>query len=389
MTWTDADNKATINQLLDFYADLLSEFSDAIPEMLGSEGTELLEKLQALQMLQSLATTIDSLLKRWSFAHRGYDGNVYQAREYANVAAAQQESETDTERDDTVQRGDDTEGVEVKFLLRERPEMTENGHPIDGETPAVSLEPVPMQKPPVKKRKKGDVAAEIFKVLEMGEQTTAGIAGAIGRSERSVRRDMKLLIAGGKVTTEKKGVYRLHRSVKWTEADNAVLINAVLAVYTALIDICKGDVKEIFAAQEIRTTEKIRCVKTFNASVATIDRLMKRWSLVHLGWHSNTLLAKADAAVKTQQAEKAALESAPLEAFFQIVAHYHPSMRELMENLPPPIKPPDDENGTWSYDAVTQELFAPLEREPISEAEARKRLIQRKSARPAALILYA
>ena len=57
--------------------------------------------------------------------------------------------------------------------------------------------------------------------------------------------------------------------------------------------------------------------------------------------------------------------------------------------MPAPLKPPEDEVGVWSYDATTQELFPPVDREPIREAEARRRLMKRKSASPAALILYA
>ena len=171
-------------------------------------------------------------------------------------------------------------------------------------------------------------------MLESGEQTTAAIAAAIGRSERSVRRDLTALISDGKVSVVKKGVYRLHRSVKWTEADNRVLINALLGVYTALIDACQGDVTEIFSSQDLSNTEKLQSVKTFNACVSMMDRLMKRWSLVHLGWSTNPRLAKADAAAKTSDTEKVDLEGAPLEAFFKVVTHYHPSMREICFSMP-------------------------------------------------------
>ena len=207
-------------------------------------------------------------------------------------------------------------------------------------------------------------------------------------SERSVRRDLAALISDDKVSVVKKGVYRLHRSVLWTEADNRVLINALLGVYTALIDACQGDVKEIFRSQDLSNTEKLQSVKTFNACVSMIDRLMKRWSLVHLGWNTNPRLAKADAEAKTSDTEKVDLEGAPLEALFQVVRHYHPSMKEICFNMPSPLKPPDDEVGVWSYDATTQELFPPSDREPISEAEARRRLMNRKSTTPAALIVY-
>ena len=385
MEWTAENNKATINGLLDNYADLLAVYREFVHRNLDAE---LPTKLKALQTLKSLATTIDTLLKRWSFAYRGYDGNTHQAREDATAAVAERASLRDLEEDE-YQDGEDAEFVELKIVLRELPEMAENGHPMDGKPFTPPAEPMPVSTPPVKKTKT-EVVAEIFDVLESGEQTTAVIADAIGRSERSVRRDLAALISdGNQVSVVKKGVYRLHRSVLWTEADNRVLINALLGVYTALIDACKGDVKEIFSSQDLSNTEKLQSVKTFNACVSMLDRLMKRWSLVHLGWSTNPRLAKADAAAKTSDTEKVDLEGAPLEALFKVVTHYHPSMREICFSMPAPLKPPDDEVGVWSYDATTQELFPPADREPISEAEARRRLMKRKSSKPAPLFLFA
>ena len=385
MEWTAENNKATINGLLDDYADLLAVYREFVDQNLDAE---LPTKLKALQTLKSLATTIDTLLKRWSFAYRGYDGNTHQAREDATRSLAERTSLTDSETEDDFHDADDAEWVELKIVLRELPEMPDNGHPMDGKPFTPSAEPMPVSPPPVKKTRT-EVVAGIFDVLESGEQTTAAIADAIGRSERSVRRDMKALISDGKVSVVKKGVYRLHRSVKWTEADNRVLINALLGVYTALIDACQGDVKAIFSSQDLSNTEKLGSVKTFNACVSMLDRLMKRWSLVHLGWSTNPRLAKADAAAKTSDTEKVDLEGAPLEALFKVVTHYHPSMREICFSMPAPLKPPDDEVGVWSYDATTQELFPPADREPISEAEARRRLMKRKSSKPAPLFLFA
>ena len=386
MEWTAENNKATINGLLDYYADLLAEYRDFVHQNLDAEVPT---KLKALQTLKSLATTIDTLLKRWSFAYRGYDGNTHQAREDATRSLAGRQDRLDNESEFSVSDiVNDAEWVELKIVLRDVPEIQENGHPMDGKPFTPSAEPMPVSPPPVKKTKT-EVVAEIFEVLESGEQTTAVIAEAIGRSERSVRRDLTALISDGKVSVVKKGVYRLHRSVKWTEADNRVLINTLLGVYTALIDACKGDVKAIFSAQDLSNTEKLQSVKTFNACVSMIDRLMKRWSLVHLGWSTNPRLAKADAAAKTSDTEKVDLAGAPLEALFKVVTHYHPSMREICFSMPAPLKPPDDEVGVWSYDATTQELFPPADREPISEAEARRRLMKRKSSKPAPLFLFA
>ena len=188
----------------------------------------------------------------------------------------------------------------------------------------------------------------------------------------------------------KKSVYRLSRSVLWTEGDNKRLINELLACYDKTIDACKDDVKKMLVSdEETSDSEKIRLVKSFNACVSAVDGLMKRWSLVYLGYNTNTKQAKVDALQNAVQRDKASMENAPLEAFFQVVSRYHADMRELIESIPPPLKVPNDETGPWSYDAVTQELFPPWEREPISEVDARKRLMNRKSTTPAVLILFA
>ena len=302
MEWTAENNKATINGLLDDYADLLAEYREFVDQNLDAE---LPTKLKALQTLKSLATTIDTLLKRWSFAYRGYDGNTHQAREDATRSLAERASLPETEGENDFHDADDAELVELKIILQDVPEMAENGHPMDGKPLTPSPEPrFPQSETPLRKKTKTEVVAGIFDVLESGEQTTAVIADAIGRSERSVRRDLTALISDGKVSLVKKGVYRLHRSVLWTEADNRVLINALLGVYTALIDACQGDVKAIFSSQDLSNTEKLQSVKTFNACVSMLDRLMKRWSLVHLGWSTNPRLAKADAAAKTSDAPR-------------------------------------------------------------------------------------
>ena len=210
MEWTAENNKATINGLLDNYADLLAVYREFVDQNLDAE---LPTKLKALQTLKSLATTIDTLLKRWSFAYRGYDGNTHQAREDATRSLAERTSLTETEEEDDFHDADDAEWVELKIVLRELPEMAENGHPMDGKPFTPSAEPMPVSPPPVKKTRT-EVVAGIFDVLESGEQTTAAIAVAIGRSERSVRRDLTALISDGKVSVVKKGVYRLHRSVQ-------------------------------------------------------------------------------------------------------------------------------------------------------------------------------
>ena len=385
MEWTEEHNKRTINTLLDYYADLLSRYADFVEQ---TATADLTTKLKTLQTLKSVAVTIDTLLRRWSFAYRGYDSNTHQARQDADAEVSERAS-SKSETQEARQGGSDDGLVELKILLKALPEN--EGEAVTGKNLSQqtesSVSPVP--KLPVKKMKKEEVVAEISKILDDSEQSTAAISEKIGRSERTVRRYLTPMISEGKVTLIKKGVYRLHRSVKWTEADNREMINQLLHVYTALINVCKDDVKDGFTGQEMSDTEKIKIVKTFNACVATIDRLMKRWSLVHLGWNTNPRLAKADAEAKTHHAEKVDLENAPLEVLFKVIRHYGASMKAILFNMPGVQKKvSDDEFGVWAYDQTCQELYPPDRTQPISEADARKRLMNRKSPGPAPLIVF-
>lgn len=385
MEWTEENNKQTINTLLDYYADLLSRYADFVEQMATADLTT---KLKTLQTLKSVAVTIDTLLRRWSFAYRGYDSNTHQARQDADAEVSERAS-SKSETQEARQGGSDDGLVGLKILLKALPEN--EGEAVTGKNLSQQTESSVSSVPklPVKKMKKEEVVAEISKILDDSEQSTAAISEKIGRSERTVRRYLTPMISEGKVTLIKKGVYRLHRSVKWTEADNREMINQLLHVYTALINVCKDDVKNGFTGQEMSDTEKIKIVKTFNACVATIDRLMKRWSLVHLGWNTNPRLAKADAEAKTHHAEKVDLENAPLEALFKVIRQYGASMKAILFNMPGVQKKvSDDEFGVWAYDQTCQELYPPDRTQPISEADARKRLLNRKSPGPAPLIVF-
>ena len=379
MAWTEDNNKATLNQLLDYYADLLSRYADFVEQL---ETANLPTKLKSLQTLKSVALTIDALLRRWSFANRGYDSNTHQARRAAAELSTQKSTpEEDTE--DVSYTDDDM--VELKIRLRALPESEDEPF-ITGETLEETYSPSPA--PP--KVKKSTVAAAISNFLEAGEQSTAAIARKTGRSERTVRRDLTEMQSVDQVSLVKKGVYKLHRSVKWTEADNRDLINELLRVYTEMIDVCKGGVKDGFTLEDVSDTEQIKSVKTFNACVATVDRLMKRWALVHLGWNTNPQLAKADAEAEVSEAARVDLQNAPIEAFFRVTTHYHPDMKAIVFRMPHARKntPPNYEVGLWAYDGTAQELYPPNSTEPISEAAARKILLNRKTTDPAPLIVF-
>ena len=164
-----------------------------------------------MQTLKSIALTIDALFRRWSFANRGYDSNTHQARHAAELSTQKSTPEKDTE--DGSYTDDDM--VELKMRLRALPESEDEPF-ITGEKLEETYSP--SLAPP--KVKKSTVAAAISNFLEEREQSTAAIARKTGCSERTVRRDLTEMQSDGKVSLVKKGVYKLPRSVKWTEADS-------------------------------------------------------------------------------------------------------------------------------------------------------------------------
>ena len=116
MAWTENNNKATINQLLDYYADLLSRYADFVAQL---STADLPTKLKSLQTLKSVALTIDALLHRWSFANRGYDSNTHQAR-HAAAELSNRKSTPERDTEDVSYTDDDI--VELKMRLRVLPE---------------------------------------------------------------------------------------------------------------------------------------------------------------------------------------------------------------------------------------------------------------------------
>ena len=112
---------------------------------------------------------------------------------------------------------------------------------------------------------------------------------------------------------------------------------------------------------------------------------------MHLGWHTNPQFAKADAEAEALESARVDLQNAPIEAFFRVAGHYHPDMKELLFDMPGAGEKqtsPNYEVGLWSYDATTEELYPPDSTEPISEADARKILLNRKSSVAAPLAVF-
>lgn len=167
--------------------------------------------------------------------------------------------------------------------------------------------------------------AEIIDVLWSDEKKTAEIIKGVERPEKSVRLLLNDLVSEGRIVRVKSGLYRLSPELApWSESKNEKIIDALMKLYEKVLEqyLQKGDIS----------------LNDFKSLILMVDRLMKRWYLVHRGYDSNTKQAEEDVKQKTENREKQALEGLPPEEQLEVVGDYDVEMRVLLESLPEPVK---------------------------------------------------
>lgn len=80
--------------------------------------------------------------------------------------------------------------------------------------------------------------------------------------------------------------------------------------------------------------EQLQFLENFKGLTAIGDKLMKRWSLEHVGYDTNTRQAQEDAKAKTAEREKAELENAPVSDRVMVIGKYDPEAEELIDCIP-------------------------------------------------------
>ena len=117
-------------------------------------------------------------------------------------------------------------------------------------------------------------------------------------------------------------------------ADNEQTINTLLNTYDEVLALFQRWVLANMVAQEIDFAQQLRFIENFKWLTTIVDKLMKRWSLVHVGYDTNTRQAQEDAKAKTEERQKKALKDAPLEEQIMIVGSYDPEAKELLDCIP-------------------------------------------------------
>ena len=163
--------------------------------------------------------------------------------------------------------------------------------------------------------------SDILDFLWKGQKSTKEIANHLSVHESTARKHIATLRSQGKIALVKRGVYRLSDELApWTERKNEKIIDSLMKLYEKILDrhLQKEDIS----------------LNDFKGLVLMVDRLMKRWYLVHRGYDSNTRQAQEDAKQKTAERQKADQENAPPEDQVVEVGHFHPDMQELWDILP-------------------------------------------------------
>ena len=161
-------------------------------------------------------------------------------------------------------------------------------------------------------------------------------------NEHTIRSRIGKLKNEGKIEKVKNGVYRkpasspdaqtqftaetrkkFSRKVRSAE-DNEATISELLNEYDDLF-------KQWIADNGIEFEKRL---ENFKWLTMIGDKLMKRWSLVHVGYDTNTRQAQEDAKAKTEERQKEALKDAPLEEQVNVIGSFDLDTKQLIDALP-------------------------------------------------------
>ena len=179
-------------------------------------------------------------------------------------------------------------------------------------------------------------------------------------SEHTIRSRIGKLKNEGKIEKVKNGVYRKSASSPDTptrpdeelqqisealrSADaNKKTIDKLLNIYDGVLDNY-----ETWVADNVGSgtdfEKQLLFIENFKWLTAIGDKLMKRWSLEHVGYDTNSRQAQEDAKAKTEERQKEALKDAPLRDRVMIVGKYDPEAEELLDCIPSSLEQMTDED---------------------------------------------
>ena len=192
----------------------------------------------------------------------------------------------------------------------------------------------------------------IFGLLADGEMHSKDIYASMPKKERVLKRRLGILKRHNKVLARNRFYYRLPTDTSSdstkarpdeklkqiskqlrTAEDNEVTISELLNAYDVVQrDFISNLTDNIGDGTDLQ--QRAFFLDTLKLLTLVVDKLMKRWSLVHVGYDTNTRQAQEDAKAKTEEREKEALKDAPLEDTIIVVGHYKEGFEKILEHLP-------------------------------------------------------
>ena len=196
--------------------------------------------------------------------------------------------------------------------------------------------------------KKPCKASRILNFLENnpGRHKTCEIAEAIGVDVNGTSPVLTKLTENGEITKIQQGIYtandsgnpsqqtlRKNISALREAAANKETINVLMNTYDIILLAYQSWVLKNID-DGIDFEKQLLFLENFKWLTAIVDKLMKRWSLVHVGYDTNTRQAQEDAKAKTEEKQKAALEDAPLEEQVSVIGSFDLDTKQLIDALP-------------------------------------------------------
>ena len=192
-----------------------------------------------------------------------------------------------------------------------------------------------------------------------GEHKTSEIAEAIGASVQGTSTALSELTKDGAIKKIKNGTYSgnnagtstqtrpndalKHISEVLRSADaNKKTIDRLLNIYDSVLDNYETWVRDnVGSGTDFE--KQLLFIENFKWLTAIGDKLMKRWSLEHVGYDTNTRQAQEDAKAKTEERQKEALKDAPLRDRVMVVGKYDPEAEKLIDCIPSSLEEMTDE----------------------------------------------
>ena len=164
----------------------------------------------------------------------------------------------------------------------------------------------------------------------------------------TIRSRLSKLKDRGKIDMPEKGLYVLVSTSTKARPDaelknisealrsadaNKKTIDRLMNIYDGVLDNYETWVRDNVGSGT-NFADQLLFIENFKWLTAIGDKLMKRWSLEHVGYDTNSRQAQEDAKAKTEAREQEVLKNAPLEDKIVVVGHYKEGFQEILEHLP-------------------------------------------------------